>query len=175
MTKQRDLNKQIVKDIQARLEEATSVVVTDYRGLNVAEATDLRRQLREAGVEYRVLKNTLTRLAASEAGLEGLHETLSGPNAIAFSSDAVSAAKVLYGYAKKNDKLEIKGGALDGQVVSLDQLKALSELPSREELLTKLAGCLQGPMSNMVNVLQAPLRDCVGLMQAIKDKKEADA
>jgi len=175
LSKQRDINIEIVKEIQAKLEGATSVVITDYRGLNVSQATDLRRELRDAGVEYRVLKNTLTRLAAKAAGIDGLEESLTGPNAIAFGQDAVSAAKVLYKFAKKNKALEIKGGVLEGKVVSIEQIKALSDLPSREELLAKMLGSMQAPLVNFASVLNAPLRDFVGVLNAVKEQKEANA
>ena len=175
MSKQREINKEIVKDIQGKLEAATSVVITDYRGLNVSQATALRKELREAGVEYRVLKNTLTRLAAKEAGIEGLDDTLTGPNAIAFSSDAVSAAKVLSKFAKENKELEIKGGVLEGKVVGLDEIKALADLPSREVLLSMVLRSMQGPLTNFASVLNAPLRDFAGVLNAVKEQKEANA
>ncbi|QRN85337.1 50S ribosomal protein L10 [Clostridia bacterium] len=175
MTKQREINKDIVKEIQGKLETASSVVVTDYRGLNVAQVTELRKELRDAGVEYRVLKNTLTRLAAKESGIEGLEDTLTGPNAIAFSPDPVSAAKVLYEFAKNCDKLEIKGGVLEGKVISTEELKALSELPSREVLLSMVLRSMVGPLTNFASVLNAPLRDLVGVLSAVKEQKEANA
>lgn len=175
MSKQREINEQIVKDIQQKLEGATSIVVTDYRGLNVAQATELRRELREAGVEYRVLKNTLTRLACKKAGLEELEDSLTGPNAIAFSPDAVAAAKVLYKYAKDHKALEIKGGVLDGNVVGVEQLKALSELPSRDELLAKMLGSMQAPLTNFASVLGAPLRDFVRVLDGVREQKQASA
>lgn len=175
MTKQREINKDIVKEIQGKLETASSIVVTDYRGLNVSQVTDLRKELRDAGVEYRVLKNTLTRLAAKESGIEGLEDTLTGPNAIAFSPDPVSAAKVLYKFAKDCDKLDIKGGVLEGKVVTKEELKALSELPSREVLLSMVLRSMVGPLTNFASVLNAPLRDLVGVLSAVKEQKEANA
>lgn len=175
MTKQREINKDIVKEIQVKLEAATSVVITDYRGLNVSQVTDLRRELREAGVEYRVLKNTLTRLAVKEAGIEGLDDTLTGPNAIAFSSDPVAAAQVLYKFAKTCDKLDIKGGVLEGKVLTVKELKALSDLPSREVLLSMVLRSMQGPLTNFASVLNAPLRDLVGVLDAVREQKEANA
>ena len=175
MTKQREINEDIVKVIQGKLEAATSIVITDYRGLNVAQATALRKELRDAGVEYKVLKNTLTRLAAKEAGIEGLEDTLTGPSAIAFSTDPVAAAKVLYGFAKTCDKLEIKGGVLKGKTVTVEQLKALSELPSREVLLSMVLRSMVGPLTNFASVLNAPLRDMVCVLDAVREQKEANA
>lgn len=175
MSKQREINKEIVKDIQGKLEAATSIVITDYRGLDVTQATALRKELRDAGVEYRVLKNTLTRLAAKEAGIEGLEDTLTGPNAIAFSKDAVSAAKVLFKFAKDNKELEIKGGVLEGQVMSVEEIKALSDLPSREVLLSMVLRSMQGPLTNFASVLNAPLRDFVGVLDAVREQKQANA
>ena len=175
MTKQRELNEQIVAEIKSKFEGATSIVITDYRGLNVAQATELRAKLRDAGVEYKVLKNTLTLLAANAAGVDGLDDVLKGPTAIAFSEDAVSAAKVLFGYSKDNKALEIKGGVLEGQVIAFDEIKRLAELPSREELLAKVLGGMQTPMVNFAAVLNAPLRDMAVVLNAVREKKEADA
>lgn len=175
MTKQRELNQQIVSDIREKLEGSTAVVLTDYRGLNVAQATALRAKLRQANVEYRVLKNTLTLLAAREAGIEGLDEALKGPTAVAFSPDPVSAAKILSEFAKTNKHLEIKGGVLEGKLISREEIKALAELPSREVLLSKVLGGMQAPLANFASVLNAPLRQLAQVVNAVREQKETNA
>ncbi|WP_017729610.1 50S ribosomal protein L10 [Halalkalibacterium ligniniphilum] len=154
--------KQVVSEIAAKLRDSKSTVVVDYRGLNVAEVTELRKQLREAGVEFKVYKNTLTRRATAEAELTDLDANLVGPTAIAFSADDVIApAKVLNEFAKKHEALEIKAGVIEGQVATVAEIKALAELPSREGLLSMLA-----------NVLQAPMRGFALVTKAVADQKE---
>lgn len=137
------------------LKNSASVVVVDYLGLNVAEVTELRKELREAGVQMRVVKNTMLRRAADEAGIEGLDEVFTGPTAIAYhADDAVAAAKILVDSAKDLEALEVKGGLLEGTAVSIDQIVTLSKLPSREDLLSMLLSVLQAPMRNTASVLQ---------------------
>lgn len=145
-----------VEEITEKFKGAATAVVVDYRGLNVSQITELRKQLREAGVEFKVYKNTMTRRATEVAGLEGLNEYLTGPNAIAFSSeDVVAPAKIINDFAKKNDKLEIKAGVIEGTIASADDIKALAELPSREGLLSMLLSVLQAPMRNFALVTKA--------------------
>lgn len=163
---------QVIQQITDKINESKSMVIADYRGLNVAQVTELRKQLREAGVEYKVLKNTMTRFAAKNAGIEGLDEILTGPNAIAFGmEDAVSPAKILVDYAKKNDKLEIKAGVLENKVLSIDEVKALAEIPSRDVLLSMVLRGMQGPISGFVNVLQGTIRNLVYVLAAIQEEK----
>ena len=151
-----------VQEIAAKFEAASSVVVVDYRGLTVGQATELRKQLREAGVEFKVYKNTLTRRASEIAGLEGINEFLTGPNAIAFSNeDVVAPAKIINEFAKKNEALEIKAGIIEGNVSSAEDVKALAELPSREGLLSML-----------LSVLQAPVRNFALATKAVAEQKE---
>jgi len=156
-------NKQVqVQEITEKFQGAASVVVVDYRGLNVAQVTELRKQLREAGVEFKVYKNTLTRRAAEAAGLEGINDVLVGPNAIAFSNeDVVAPAKIINEFAKKNEALEIKAGIIEGTISSVEDVKALAELPSREGLLSML-----------LSVLQAPVRNFALATKAVADQKE---
>lgn len=136
--------KQHVEEIAEKFSNAKTAVLVDYRGLNVEEVTELRKQLREAGVEYKVYKNTMTRRATEKAGFEELHEVLVGPTAIAFSEeDAVAPAKVIGGFAKEHEALEIKGGIVEGNVATLEQIKELSELPSHDGLLSMLLSVLQ--------------------------------
>ncbi|MFD1954021.1 50S ribosomal protein L10 [Paenibacillus thailandensis] len=154
---------QAVEEISSKLRESTTTVVADYRGLNVAQVTELRKQLREAGVEFQVLKNTLVRRATEAAELSELNGVLTGPTAIAFSKeDAVAPAKILNDFAKKNEALKLKGGVVEGRVVGIDQIKALAELPSREGLLSML-----------LSVLQAPMRNFALAVKAVAEKQEA--
>nr|WP_083511608.1 50S ribosomal protein L10 [Alicyclobacillus acidiphilus] len=145
---------QLVKSIAERLERSKSVVLADYRGLNVAEDTELRSRLREAGVEYAVLKNTMTSRAAAQVNMSGLDEFLSGPTAVAFGyEDAVAAAKVLHDFAKEHKALELKGGIVEGRIVSAEELAEIAKLPSREGLLSMLLSVLQAPMRNFAYVV----------------------
>ncbi|QQE74660.1 50S ribosomal protein L10 [Brevibacillus composti] len=147
---------QAVNEIASKLRSSQTTVIADYRGLNVAQVTELRKQLREAGVEFVVLKNTLTRLATAKENLTELDQYLTGPNAIAFSeNDVIAPAKIIAEFAKKNDKLEIKGGVIEGKVVSADDIKALAALPSREGLLSMLLSVLQAPMRNFALAVKA--------------------
>jgi large subunit ribosomal protein L10 len=149
-----------------------SVILADYRGLNVMEVTELRKKLREAGVEYRVVKNTLTSRAAKAANIDGLDQFLSGPTALAFGiDDVVAPAKILADFAKDHKKLELKGGVLEGKVIDLDAVKQLANLPSREVLLGQLAGMLQAPMRGLVTVLSGPLRNLTYAVEAVRKQK----
>jgi large subunit ribosomal protein L10 len=160
-----EAKQQEVQVIAEKLRGSVTTVVADYRGLNVSQVTELRKQLREAGIEFQVLKNTLVRRATAEAELSELDQVLSGPTAIAFSpEDAVAPAKILNDFAKKNDALEIKGGVVEGRVVDVAQIKALAELPSREGLLSML-----------LSVLQAPVRNFALAVKAVAEKQEAEA
>ncbi|HBU85080.1 MULTISPECIES: 50S ribosomal protein L10 [Paenibacillus] len=154
-----------VDAVTAKLRESATSVVVDYRGLNVAQVTELRKQLREAGIEFQVLKNSLLRRAAAAAELTELNEVLSGPSAIAFSvDDVVAPAKILNDFAKKNDALELKGAVVEGRVIGVEEVKALAELPSREGLLSML-----------LSVLQAPVRNFALAVKAVADKEEQGA
>ena len=162
MSKAVETKKVKVEEITGKFQSAVSVVVVDYRGLNVAQVTELRKQLREAGVEFKVYKNTLTRRATEIAGVAGINEFLTGPNAIAFSNeDVVAPAKIINDFAKKNEALEIKGGIIEGTVSSVEDVKALAELPSREGLLSML-----------LSVLQAPVRNFALATKAVAEQKE---
>ncbi|OIJ17126.1 50S ribosomal protein L10 [Anaerobacillus alkalilacustris] len=146
----------LISEIATKLRSSKSTVVVDYRGLNVAEVTELRKQLREANVDFKVYKNTMTRRATAEVELTQLDEVLVGPTAIAFSSDDVIApAKILNDFAKKHDALEIKAGVIEGQYATLEEVKALAELPSREGLLSMLLSVLQAPMRNFALATKA--------------------
>lgn len=156
MSKVLEAKKAVVTEIADKMKASASMVVVDYRGLNVAQATELRKQLREAGVEFKVYKNSMARRAAEASGLEGLNEHLTGPNAIAFSTDDVIApAKIINNFAKDNEALEIKAGVFEGTLASVEEVKAMATLPSREGLLSMLLSVLQAPMRNFALATKA--------------------
>lgn len=164
----------IVESIRERLERATVCVLTDYRGLNVQEVTELRKRFREAGVEYKVLKNTLTRLAAQKAGIVGLDRYLEGPLAVAFGyNDPVAPAKVIFAFSKDHKNLEVKAGILQGKVIDAAGVKALADLPGREQLLAMVLRAVQSPLYGLVNVLQGNLRNLVYAVDAVRRQKQA--
>lgn len=161
--KQEKLDK--VQQIKEKIEKSQSVIFADYRGLTVEEDTNLRRKFREAGVEYKVLKNTLTSIAAKEAGIEGVDEFLAGPTSFAFGyADPAAPARILNDFAKEHKKLELKGGIVQGEIFNLDKVKELATIPPREVLIAKLLGSFKAPMSNFAY-----------LVNAIKEKKEQEA
>ncbi|NLW46543.1 MAG: 50S ribosomal protein L10 [Firmicutes bacterium] len=161
-----------VSEVQQKFTMAKSVILADYRGLNVMEVTELRKKLREAGVEYRVVKNTLTSRAAKAANIDGLDQLLSGPTALAFGiEDVVVPAKILAEFAKDHKKLELKGGVLEGKVIDLAAVNELANLPSREALLGQLAGMLQAPIRGLVTVLSGPLRNLTYAVEAVRKQK----
>lgn len=148
--------KQIVDEIRSKISGAKSVVVVDYRGLNVDEVTELRNKYREAGVEYKVYKNSMMRFAFKEEGYEAFNEFLTGPNGIAISTeDAVAAAKVTSDFAKEHKNLELKAGIVEGEIMPLDKITAIANLPSKEALLTQLAYVLNEPMAMFARAIQA--------------------
>lgn len=147
--------KQVVSDITEKFRNAKSVVLVEYKGLTVEKATELRNKCREAGVEYKVYKNTLMRFAFEELGYKDMSAHLEGPNAVAISfNDEVSAAKVTSDFAKtSNDTVKIKAGVAEGKVMNSDEVKALANVPTREVLLGQLAGVLQGNIRNLAYML----------------------
>lgn len=162
----------VVKGISETIKSAKSLILADYRGLTVQQDTELRNALRKAGVEYKVVKNTLTRFAAKENGLDGLDEFLNGPTAMAISvNDPVAPAKVLSEYAKKYDKLELKVGVVEGKIIDLMGIKALAELPSREVLIARVLGGLNAPITGFVTVLNANIKGLVVALNAIAEQK----
>ena len=167
----------IVAGLKDQLSSAKGAVFTTYSGLTVAQDTELRRELRAAGVTYHVVKNTMLRRAADSLGLDGIDAHLEGTTAFAFSAeDAVAPAKVICDYIKKNkldDKgiLSVKVGIVEGKVISADEVKALASLPSREELIAKLMGSMNAPISNTVNVLQGVIRNAVYVLEAVRAQK----
>ena len=170
-----EAKKQQVDVIAEQLKNSVSTVIVDYRGLTVAEVTELRSQLREAGVEYKVYKNTMVRRAAEQAGIEGLDEFLTGPTAVATSTeDVVAPAKVIAGFAKEHEALEIKAGFMDGAVMDQKAIEDLAKLPSKEELIGKFLGGLNSPLQGMVNVMNGSLKGFVVALNAIAEKKKEE-
>lgn len=154
--------KALVEEITDKLNSSQSTILVDYRGLDVEEVTDLRKQMRDAGVDFKVYKNTMTKRAVQNAALGDLSETLVGPTAIAFSNDDVVApAKILHNFSKDHNDLEIKSGVIEGEVASVEQIKELAELPNYE-----------GMVSMLLNVLQAPVRNFAYAVKAVGEERE---
>ncbi len=164
-----------LEELKARFEQAQSTLLTEYRGLTVGRLQELRNNL-GFDVEYSVAKNTLFKIAANEAGIEGLDEHLTGPTAIAFiKGEAVDAAKVITKFADDNKALVIKGGYMDGNALSADQVEAIAKLDNRETTLAKLAGAMKGSMAKAAAVFNAPATKMVRTAAALQDKKAAEA
>jgi large subunit ribosomal protein L10 len=164
-----------VAEIADEFRGSSASVVTEYRGLTVAQLTALRRAL-GPDVTYRVAKNTLVKRAAEDAGVDGLDALLSGPTAIAFvTGEPVDAAKALRDFAKANQGLVIKGGFMDGNALSVDEVNRIADLESREVLLAKLAGAMKGNLSKAAGLFAAPASQVARLAQALADKRAADA
>jgi large subunit ribosomal protein L10 len=164
----------VVDEITEKLQAASAVFVTEYRGLKVGQLAGLRRQLRPAGGEYKVYKNTLARFGARNAGLDGLDELLVGPAGITFADgDVAAVAKALRDAAKANPLLVLKGGHMGGKALTAKDVEALADLPSRETLLAMFAGALQAPLVKTAGLLQALPRNFAYGLQALIDQKEA--
>ncbi len=163
-----------VAEIKERIANSEIAIASTYVGINVADVTELRRQLRAAGVEYKVYKNTLARRALRELDIESAADYMEGPTAWAFSSDPVAPAKILKDFAKKSKKVDMLGGVLGGKPVTADQLKALASLPSREQLLAQVVGTIAAPLSGLVGTLNALPRNLVNVVDQIQKKKAAE-
>ncbi|KQO36054.1 50S ribosomal protein L10 [Aeromicrobium sp. Leaf245] len=164
-----------VAELTQSLRDSDGIVLTEYRGLTVKQLQELRRSLGE-GASYAVAKNTLTRIAAKEAGVDLSDDLLTGPTAIAFiKGDVVEAAKGLRDFAKANTTLVIKGGFLDGKSLDADEVKKLADLESREVLLAKLAGAMKGSLQNAASLFNAPLAQTARLVAALEAKKAEEA
>ncbi len=162
----------VVDEFTQKVQGAKSAVITGYSGLTVEEVTQLRAQLFHAGVEYHVVKNNLARLALNKANITVLDDMLTGPTAIALAmDDATAPARILTKFAKAHEKLNVKGGWLDGRKVSLDDLKAVANLPSREVLIAKALGSMKSPISGIVQVLAGPQRKLVYALSAVAEAK----
>ena len=163
----------VIAEVSSELEQAQAMVVAEYRGIDVASATVLRKTARESGVYLRVLKNTLVRRAIADTSFEGISDQLTGPLIYAISEDPVAAAKVLSNFAKTNNALVIKAGAMPGSVLDVDGVKALATMPSREELLAKLMGTMQAPVTQFVRTLNEVPTKFVRGLAAVRDQKQA--
>lgn len=163
-----------VAEISEAFQSSSAAVLTEYRGLTVAQLSRLRRALGTT-TRYAVVKNTLTKIAARDAGVEGLDELLRGPTAVAFvEGDPVEAAKGLRDFARTNPALVVKGGVLDGKTLSPDEIRRLADLESREVLLSKLAGAFNGSLSQAASLFQAPLSQAARVAEALRQKAEED-
>jgi large subunit ribosomal protein L10 len=165
--------KAVVAEVSAQLASAQTIVVAEYRGMEVGDMTKLRAKAREAGVFLRVLKNTLVRRAVAETPFAGLSDQLVGPLAYGISSDPVAAAKVLHEFAKGNDKFVIKAGAMANFVMSSKDVANLATMPSRDELLSKLMGTMQAPIATFVRTLNEVPTKFVRGLAAVRDQKQA--
>ena len=150
-----------VSEIASRIKDSQSTVIVEYRGLSVAEVTELRRNLRAEDIDFKVYKNTMAQRAVDECGFEGLKEFLTGPNAIAFSKDATAPARILSDFAKKHKALILKSGIVEGKEVGLDTLKELASLPN-----------IDGMLSMLLGYLQSPVRSCACIVKAVAEAKE---
>jgi large subunit ribosomal protein L10 len=154
----RSQKEELVSQMRDTLQQAASVIVARQTGLTVAEATQLRRDMRGAGAEFKVLKNTLAQIAVKGTSLEGINPYLEGPTAIGYSQDPIAAAKVLSKFAEKNDRLSIVGGFLDGQVLDAQAVKDLANLPSLNELRAKIIGVISAPATKLAVLSKEPAR-----------------
>jgi large subunit ribosomal protein L10 len=163
-----------VDELRETLQTAKAVFVADYRGIPVGRLTELRRRLRAADGRLKVAKNTLTRIAAKEAGVEALISLLEGPVALAFSfGEPATTAKVLNEFNREFKLLEIKGGVLDGRLISPNQVRVLADLPPFEVLMTRAIGGMKGPLYGLANVLSGPLRNLICVLEAVREKQAA--
>lgn len=164
----------IVADLHDNFKKSKVVILTDYKGLDVSAISKLRRKLREVDVEYKVVKNTLITIASEDTDAALIKDYFKGPSALALSyDDPVAPAKVLVDFAKENDKLKIQVGVMEGRVIDLNEIKALSSLPSREVLLGQLLSAMNGVATAFVRVLNGVPVNLLNVMQAIRDQKES--
>ncbi len=165
---------QAVAEIKERIQDSDIAIMTQYVGINVAQATEMRKTLREAGVTYKVYKNNLARRALRELELEDAAECMEGPIAWAFSEDPVLPAKILKEIGGKVKFVKMTGGILSGKKVSAEELKALADLPSREQLLAQVAGTIAAPLRNLLSVLNATPRNLVNVLDQVRKQKEEE-
>ena len=165
-------NEQELKVLKEKFEAASSIVLTEYRGLTVGQLQELRGEL-GFDVEYHVAKNTLIKIAANEQGIEGLDDLLVGPTAVAFiKGEAVDAAKVMKKFNKNHDAFVIKGGYMDGKAIDAAQVDAIAEMDNRETTLAKLAGAFEGSLAKAAGLFQAPASKTARLVAALQDKQD---
>jgi large subunit ribosomal protein L10 len=169
-TKQKE---QAVQDLVKDARECKGIIVTSFKALKTVEFNEMRQKIRGFNSEYRVVKNSLTKIALRNAGLEKLAEALDGPSAIVLErGDALATIKAIFEFAKTHENLKVTAGVLDGKILNKDQLRAIATLPSREVLIAKLLGTLQAPSVNLVSVLQTPLRDLVNVLDQVAKREE---
>ncbi len=165
----------VVSELHGKFEKAKGIVFTDYRGLNVEEITDLRNNLRSAALEYRVVKNSLARRAAEGTPVDGAVDIFSGPVGIAIGyDDPLLLVKKVLEFSKAREKLEIKGGLIEGDVCSVEQIKAISALPPREVQLSMLVGAMQSPLSKFAGLLNSTVTQFIYALEALKEKRAGD-
>lgn len=166
-----ELKTKAVQNLEKEARESKGLIVTSFKALKTVEFNEMRAKLRPHSGEYKVVKNSLTKIALKNAGMEALANMLEGPTAIVVErGDAIAAMKAVFDFAKTHENLKVKGGIFEGKVLSAPELKAIASLPSREVLIAQLLGTLQAPMVNLVSVLQAPMRDLVGVLDQIAKK-----
>jgi len=165
--------RRLVQELHEKFKSVKAVFLTDFTGLDVATLTRLRGQLKEHGIEYKVVKNTLLRRASEKTALEALAEYFVGPNAVVLVyDDPIRSAKVLVDFVKEEPELDIKVGLVEGRVLRPEDVKALASLPSREVLIAQLIGMLKAPLAHLVGVLEAPVQQLLGVLEAIKERKQ---
>ncbi len=177
LRKEDNLNKeekgQAIADLKKRFSEAKAAIFTDYKGMTVAELSELRRLLRASEVEYRVVKNTLARVASQDTPLSAASSVFKGPVGVAIGyKDPVMTAKKVIEFSRKNEKLKLSGGVIEGKLYNVNDIKAIADLPPREVLLSMLAGAFQAPLSKMASALSATVSSFAYAMGALKTKKE---
>ena len=170
-----EMKKQQVREMAAKLTEAGSIVLADYRGLTVEEDTELRSKMRAEGIEYKVVKNNIVKHAIQGTDLESLGDFLVGPTSIAISNDEVAPAKVMFKFAKDLNAFELKAGAVDGEVIDLAGIEQLAKLPSREQLIAKMLGSMNSPITGLVTVLSANIKGLAVALNAIIEKKQTES
>ncbi len=166
----RSEKQKFVSELAEVYQQSGSLIVTHYHGLTVKQITVLRRSLREKGAGFKIVKNTLSKIAADNAGIKQISELFCGPTAIAYSEDPIIAAKTIVEFAKLNERLKIIGGIVDNQLLNVDEVKQIAKLPSLDELRGKIIGVLQAPATRIATVLQAPATGLARVLQAFADK-----
>jgi len=171
MAKSRELKSEMLQDAQLSIKDASSIVVGEYRGLDVESMTQLRKTSRSVGVKLKIYKNTIFKKALVGSKFESLNGHLEGPLVYGISSDAVASAKLLVDFSKENEGLVVKGGSLDGSILDLNSVKALASIPPRDELIGKLLGVANGPIQGFVRTLNEVPSRLVRVLSAIRDQK----
>ncbi len=175
MPKKRHEKEEIVQELKEKFSKIEGAALADYRGLDVEQISKLRDKLRENGLEFKVVKNNLAKIAADEVEIEGLDEYLVGPVGIALGyDDPVSPAKLIKEFSKENDKLELKAGILENTAIDQEKVKELADLPGRDELLGQVVGVLQAPIRNFVVAAQGNINNFVYALEALRQKREEE-